>query len=185
MSNRKQSVYLPTGLFHTSIETTPHCPGQLGKIVYDPITEAHYQYVKCSSTAAHLLTPTVAATILALWKDSKAFEVCTLLSQSEGGRNAVAGVFMGVPTAGQYCWIQKTGKAFVISDNSTAVGDVVTCKSSSTAGDCIHTTAGTAPVAIPVGVVVNVTASPTVTWAGAARTPSANLPQVDLCLLGD
>lgn len=181
---RKQAVHVSTGAYHSAIDTTAHVPGQLGQIVYDAKTDAHYQYVKCSSTAAHLLTPTVAATILAVWKDSANFEVCTLLSQSQGERNGVAGVFLGAPAAGNYCWIQKSGKAFVISDAGTAVGTVVSAKSG-TAGDCIHTDAGTAPVAMPVGVVVNITASPTIVWAGAARTPGATLPQVQLALMGD
>lgn len=182
---RKQTVHLSNGTFHGSIDTTPHVLGQLGMIVYDKLTDAQYQYVKCSATAAHLLTPTVAAGILAVWKDSKAFEVASLLSQSEGSVNSIAGVFLGVPTAGQYCWIQKSGKGFVISDTGTAVGTVVSAKGSSTAGDCVHTDAGTAPINKPVGTVVNITASPTIVWAGSARTPDEHLPQVQLQLAGE
>lgn len=182
---RKQAVHVSTGRYYDSIDTTMHVPGQLGQIVYDAKTDSHYQYVKCSATAAHLLTPTVAAGILAVWKDSAAFEVCTLQTQAEGERNGVAGIFLGAPSASNGCWIQKSGKAFVISDTNTAVGTIVSCKSSSTAGDCIHTDAGGGLVAMPVGVVVNITASPTVVWAGSARTPDEHLPQVQLTLMGD
>jgi hypothetical protein len=179
---RKQTIYLSNGTFHGSIDATPHVPGQLGMIVYDKLTDAQYQYVKCSATAAHLATPTVAATIMAMWKDSKAFEVCTLLTQSEGLVNSPAGVFLGVPTAGQYCWIQKSGKAFVIAD-STAVGSVVCVKTGVTTGSCTTTTAGTAPINKPVGTVVNVTVAKT--WAGASRTTAVTLPEVQLQLAGE
>lgn len=180
---RRQTVHVSTGKFHTAIDTTPHLPGQLGMIVYDKQTDAHYQYVKLSSTAADRLTPTVAKKIVALWKDSAAFEVCTLLTSSQGSVNAVAGIFLGAPLAGQYCWIQKSGKAVVTSD-SASVGQVLTYKTGSpSGGGCTVTNVGTAPINMPVGSVVQ--ASGTFTWCGVDETASGTNVVAQLALMGE
>lgn len=154
MARRKDAVFNFNGLF-TACETTDQYPGELGNIVYDNATDAWYQRVRLSATAGDSDTTPVAVNNIARWKSKATYTICSDYAVAEAAQNSVAGIFISVPTAGQYCWIKKGGKASVANDGTAAVGGVVVDDATDN-GTTTTIAAGTAPTCIPVGVVTSV-----------------------------
>lgn len=170
MGKRDQATFNFNGSF-TACETTDQYPGTLGVIVEDGKSGCFYQRVQLSSVAADSDTTVPAATLLARWKDSDTFVVCSDYAISEGGINAVAGIFVSAPTAGQYCWVKKRGLTTVACDGTAAVG--ATCFDDGTANGTVScVAAGSALTGISVGVVTSV-----------SSTYTSTAPQVRLSLM--
>jgi hypothetical protein len=152
---RNQAVFIQSGKF-TDVDTTPQYLGQLGVVVYDYASNAYFQYVLMSATAADAATPTPAANLIARWKDSDSFTVCTHVEAAEGLTNSFAGVLKSALLTGKYGWIQKSGKAPMTCDGTAAVGSLAEDDGTDN-GTVTCIAAGTTPNRIPLGVVVSVT----------------------------
>lgn len=169
---RNQTSYSLNGGFTDVMSSLPY-PDQLGSVLYDKNTDAYYQLVHMSSTAADAATPTPAAGLVAYWKDSDSFEVCTHVEASEGSRNSVAGVLKAAVLAGKYGWVQKSGKCSVVGDGSTtiSVGRKIIADGQD-AGSCAAIAVGTASTYIPFGTIISVSGS-----------YSSTTPLAKLCLI--
>lgn len=152
------AVYFSGGEPKLSTDTIPSSFGgplpRLGELghVYRDIAGRTWQRVKAAGT----LTQAAVASNIAYWSASHGFVVDTDLTDSEGGRNTVAGAFAvghTLPTANQHFWILQAGPSITLNGtnvNFTANGNIV---AASTVGLVAVTAEATAPVAQILGTV--------------------------------
>lgn len=155
---RNQTVYSLNGAFTDVMTTLPY--SQLGATVFDKATKSWYQLVHMSATAADAATPTPAAGLLAYWKDSDTFEVCTHIGVAEGLANSVAGVLKAALLVGKYGWVQKSGRCAMVGDGSTTISVGLQVQDGAADDGTIAAVAVGTPVAyVPLGVIVSVSGS--------------------------
>lgn len=94
---RNQTAYISTGNPETFNESVLYKPGELGSIV--SINKSSYQLVESISDAI--------VGQLAFWQDRDAYQVTDLLASSN--RNAVAGIYLGTITLGNFAYILTKG----------------------------------------------------------------------------
>ena len=95
-----QAQYISTGDVATDIVTSLFAPGELGKKI--EIGGIIYQRVKVAASI------TVAAGETAMWSAAQRL-LFTVTNANSGVDGTCAGVFLGAPAAGSYCWIGKKG----------------------------------------------------------------------------
>ena len=115
--NRSTSAFIQTGSLATVNDTTPALPGQVGKVVEAPGTDASpstknvagvYQYVQRATAA----TAGMVKGNVVFWADVDDFIVTDIPASSIGGaaNNLPAGLALGtLPAAGKYGFIQVAG----------------------------------------------------------------------------
>lgn len=152
------AVYFSGGEPKLSTDTIPASFGgplpRLGELghVYRDISNRTWQRVKAGAT----LTQAAVASNIAYWAAGHVFVVDTDLTDSEGGRNTVAGAFAvghTLPTANQHFWILQAGPSITLNGtnvNFTANGNIV---AATTVGLVAVTAESTAPVAQILGTV--------------------------------
>jgi hypothetical protein len=122
------------GLDGTPLTSTSTAPvggpipriGELGRIYIDP-SNKRWQRVKAGGT----FTQAATASNIAYWAAAHGYIVDTDLTDSEGGRNTVAGAFavgQTLPTANQLFWILQEGGTITLNGtnvNFTANANIV------------------------------------------------------------
>lgn len=102
----------------------------------------------------------VAAGQLAFWKDRVNNIVTNVAANAllngvaASNRNNVAGVFRGAPPAGSQCFILTHGVGIPVLEAGAGAGGMTLVANTGTNADALGVAIGTAPVAIPIGVVV-------------------------------
>ena len=149
-----QTMYVVTGNPATFNASSLYKPGELGSHQIDAAGK-EYQLVQLDSGATSSTSTGIVATAdVAFWKDRTSYIVTNDVAQAEGleatsnnnKRNAVAGVFPGAITAGNYCLIQQRGAGDVLaaSGGTYGVGAQVIANSG-TVSDVTSSAIGTAP----------------------------------------
>lgn len=173
-ANRQSAgtIWLPTGnpdttnISSADFNSLGGQPGSLGIRFEASPPDRAYQRVQLDSGAvAGSLSGVVAANQVAYWKDKSKYIVTNDAPQANavnggavtnsGFRNFVAGIFRSAVTAGSYCDILQRGRSISVkTTGAPAAGDFLVGDTSATAAQAATVTAGTAPTAKTIGVVV-------------------------------
>jgi hypothetical protein len=155
---RNQTVYSLNGKFTDIMTSLPYA--QLGSSVFDMATKSWYQLVHMSATAGDLTPPAPAAGLIAYWKDSDTFEVCTHnhAAIAEGLANSIAGILKAALTIGTYGWVQKSGRCALVGDGTTTISVGLRVQDAAADdGSVVAVALGDPSAYVPLGVIISVT----------------------------
>ena len=148
------TAYLPTGYPGSSTETNKFRAGEFGHVYID-YQGKRWQNVKANT----VLTLAATASNIVYWAAGHGFLADTDLTDSEGGRNTVAGVLDTVangvvlPIANQFFWILQEGLSVILNGTTVNFLANATIIAFTTAGLVSAVAEATAPTSQVLGTV--------------------------------
>jgi hypothetical protein len=142
-----KAPYLPTGNPASSVETNKFRSGELGHVYID-YGGRRWQNVKMDT----VLTQAAVASNLVYWAAGHGFGADTDLTDSEAGRNTVAGVLASTtdgfvaPVASQTFWIIQEGQSITLNGTNVNFQANESIIASSTVGLVDRVAAGTSVI---------------------------------------